>query len=227
MISKILKNFKIILNLIGPCLFLFGVIGFSMNIGSSVGKAKIEKYFQQHPLNEKHGIAVDSDGNIYIGEGQTGSVQVYDNMGNFQYGIAIPTYKTGYFGFGIEQDKINIITGRDSSHYIFDKGELVSSEKGIDDKSMQELEKQYPPINPANSYVTNNKIYKILWFNTVSIDDKTNERFEKIHLNSPIWPFSTFVFWIMGATGMGLIYLLNRKLFISTYKELKNNLKPS
>lgn len=196
-----------------------------MNASSSAGKAKIEKYFQQHPLNEKHGIAVDSDGNIYIGEGQTGSIQVYDNIGNFQYGIAIPTFKPGYFGFGIEQDKIHIITARDSSHYIFDKGELVSYEKGIDDKRMKDLEKQYPPSNPANSYVTNNKIYKTLLFNTVSIDDKVNGTVEKIHLNSPIWPFSTFVFWIMGATGMGLIYLLNRKFFISMSKELKNNLK--
>jgi hypothetical protein len=146
-------------------------------------------------------------------------------MGNFQYGIGIPTYKPGYFGFGIEQDKIHIITARDSSYYIFDKGEFFSSEKGIDDKRMQQLEKHYPPINPTNSYVTNNKIYKILSFNTVSMDDKVNGTVEKIHLNAPTWPFSTFVFWMMAVTGMGLIYLLNHKFFLSMSKDIKNNLK--
>jgi len=224
LISKILKNFKIVLNIVAPCLLLFGFIGFFMNAGSSAGKSKIEKYYKQHPLNEKHGIVVDSDGNIYIGEGQTGSIQVYDSMGNFQYGIAIPTYKPGYFGFGIEQDKIHIVTARDASYYIFDRGELVSSENEIDDNRMKKLEKQYP-VNYVNSYVTNNKIYKILSFNTVSIDDKVNGEVEKIYLDAPIWPFSTFVFWGIGATGMGLIYLLNRKFFLSMSKEIKHNLK--
>ena len=145
-------------------------------------------------------------------------------MGNFQYGFSFPTGGSGWFVFGIEQDKIHVVTARTESYFIFDKGELVSSDKGINNDRLKELQTQYH-MNHDNSYITSNKIYKISSLNTVSINDRLKEQVEKIHLNVPIWPFPTFVFWVISATGMGFIFILHHKALLSIRKEIRNNLR--
>lgn len=222
--SKNITIFKTVLTIVGFCLFLFGLMGFAMDYGTSIGKTEIEKYYKQQPLNEKNGIAVDSNGNIYVGDGQTGSIQVYDNIGNFQYGFSFPTGGSGWFEFGIEQDKIHIVTARTESYFIFDRGELVYSEKGIKYDRSEKLQAQYNMKNDS-SYIANNKIYKISSLNNVSINDKVSGKLENIYLNAPIWPFPIAVFWGMGAAGIGLILVLHHKLFISMTKEVKSNLR--
>lgn len=221
---KISTNFKIVLSFVAFCLFWFGMMGFMMSAGSNMGKVEIKKLYKQHHLNEKNGIAVDSDGNIYIGEGETGSIQVYDSLGNFQYGFSFPTGGSGWFVFGIEQDKIHIVTARTESYFIFDKGELAFSEKGINNDRLKELQTQYH-MNKDNSYITSNKIYKVSSLNTVSIQDKLNGQVEIIHLNVPIWPFPIFVFWWIAAAGMGLLFVLHHKVLLSIRKEIRNNLR--
>lgn len=208
---------KTILTLIAICLLLFGGIGFLLSALGSMGTVGNEKYYKQHPLNEKNGIAVDSHGNIYIGEGQTGSIQVYDSLGNFQYGFSFPTGGGGWFVFGIDQDEIHIVTARTDSYFVYDNGELVYSEKDIDYDYSQELQEKYHMVE-TNSFEVNNRIYEITTKNTIRIQDKLNNKIEKIKLAVPIWPLPVFVFWIIAAIGMGLIFILHHKFLRAMVK---------
>lgn len=209
---RIKTSLKIFFNIIGVLLALFGFFGRMLSMSQGSGALEIEKYYNQHPLNEKIGIVVDSEGSIYIGEQETGSIQVYDSMGKFKYGFSFPTGGSGWFDFGIEQNKIHIVTSRTNSYLIFDKGELINSEEDISNNRAQKLQMQFN-MKADNIFAINNKVYEILPLNIVSIKDISTGKIEKIHLNAPIWPFSSEVFWLIVATGMGLILILNRKLF--------------
>jgi len=211
---------KNVLTLIGFCMILVGGFGFMTGLfrGSMV---VIENNHHQYSLNQKNGIAVDSDGNIYIGDGGTGCIQVYDSTGIFQYGFSFPTGGGGNFDFGIEQDKIHIVTARTESYFIFDKGKLVSSEKGIDYNRSKKLEKQYN-MTQGTLYDISGKKYEISLFNTVRIEDKESGQVEKIHLDVPIFPLHIVVYWVIGAAGMVMIFELHRKFFLSFKKRVKS-----
>ena len=216
---KVNKRLSILLTLGAICLFLLGFIGF-ITSHSMVGD-HIGKYYNQQPLNDISGIVVDSYENIYIGVGEAGSIQVYDRSGDFQYGFSFPTAGGISSIFGIEQDKIHVIAARTHNYYVFDNGELVYSEEKIDTKRSQELQTQYHMIRD-DSYDTNNKIYQVLLFNDVSIKDKLNGKVERIHLNAPIWPFHPLVFWLIGVTGIALLFALYPKFFISIFKSVRS-----
>ena len=212
--------YKTCMTLLAVGLFFLGFMGFMISAMYSMGQKDIEKYYKQHPLNDKRGIAVDSSGNIYIGEGQTGSIQVYDSQGNFQYGFSFPTGGAGWFDFGIEQDKIHIVTARTDSYFIFDRGELVYCEEGINYNRSKNLQAKYN-MAQSNSFDIGNKVYKISSFNTVLIQDNTIGNVEKIYLNTPLWPLSFGLFWVIGVCGMGLIYVLHHKFFSSITQRRK------
>lgn len=213
---KINRILKIIITFLSICLITVGMAGFIMG---ATGKINVGKFYKQHPLNEKNGIVADTNGNIYIGEYESGSIQVYDKLGNFKYGFGLPTGGAGHwFSFGIDQDKIHVVTT--SSYFIFDKGKSVYSEEEIDYNSLQELQIKYH-MSETKSYEINNKIYRILPFNNVSIQDKLNGKVEQIHLNAPIWPLPIWVFWVMGAVGMALIFILYYQIFFTMVKLVK------
>ncbi|PAB55461.1 hypothetical protein [Anaeromicrobium sediminis] len=218
--SKNNNIIKMVLTVVAMFLFLFGWIGGFISGLSSMDSVNSQKYYKQYPLNEKNGIAVDSDSNIYIGEGQTGSIQVYDSTGNFQYGFGFPTGGGGWFAFGIKEDRIHIVTARTDSYFIFDKGELVYSEKEIDYKRSEELQAEYN-MTYKKSFFKGNKTYKISSRNTVSIKDKLNGKVERIHLKVPIWPFSFKIFHNIASASMGLIFILHHKFFLSLFKGTK------
>lgn len=217
---KVNPALKIVLTIVAFCLILFGWMGFMISASYSMGKSGVDKYYEQYPLNDVNGIVADSAGNIYIGEGQTGSIQVYDNQGNFRYGFSFPTGGAGWFAFGIEQDKIHIVTARTDSYLVFFNGELVYSEKGIDYNYSQELQKKYR-MTESYSFATSNKIYRILKHNTVSIKDSLSGQVENVHLNVPIWPFSIDTFWGIGAFGMFLMFALHHEVFLLMAKPKK------
>lgn len=214
------KTLKIFFTIIGIFLLLFGFIGFMTCAATSTSSVNVSKYYKPYPLNDKNGLVVDSNGNIYIGDTQTGSIQVYDMSGNFQYGFNFPTGGSGWFTFGIEQDKIHVLTTRTQSHFIFNNGELISSEKGIDYNQSEKLQKQYH-MTTDNSYELNNRIYTISTTNTIDVKDKATGQIQQIHLNVPIYPFPIYVFWIIGVMGMALLYIVQHKFFSEILKAKK------
>jgi hypothetical protein len=219
---KVNPALKIVLTIVAFCLILFGWMGFMISASYSMGKSGVDKYYEQYPLNDVNGIAVDSAGDIYIGEGQTGSIQVYNSQGNFKYGFSFPTGGAGWFAFGIEHDKIHIVTARTDSYFVFSNGELVYSEKEIDYNHSEELQKKYH-MTENYSFATSNKTYRILQHDTVSIKDSLSGQVEKVHLNVPFWPFSIDTFWGIGAFGMVLMFALHHEVFFSMVKFKKRN----
>lgn len=150
--SKTNATLKTVLTFIAVCIFMFGWMEGFINSFNNINNDEIVKYYDQRPLNEKNGIVVDSEKNIYIGDMETGSIQVYDSLGNFQYGFSFPTCG-GMFSFGIEQNKIYIVAVRSDSFFVFDRGDLISSEEGVDDYRQQELETRYY-MTEDNEYYT-------------------------------------------------------------------------
>ncbi len=187
-----------VLTVLEICMTLFGFFGFMLSVSRS--SVNVSKYYDQYPLNQKNGIAVDSSGNIYIGEGERDCIQVYDSKGSFQYGFRFPT-GSGRFTFGIDGDQVHIVTARTHAYFVFDQGELSYSEKNIDENRSEQLQETYH-MSDENQFTAGGNTYAIRSLNTVSVKDGATGQTEKIRLNAPLWPFSVFVFWFIAAMGL-------------------------
>lgn len=207
---------KTTLSIIAFFLMMFGFLGFMYDM--SMSNDSIGKYFDQFPLSQKNGIVADSAGNIYIGEALTGNIQVYNNQGIFQYRFSFPTGGSGWFSFGIYQNRIHIVTARTDSYFVFDRGELIASEKNISNSDFYELQKQFDMANGL-SYSNGSKKYRISLQNKVIISDESVGQYAEIQLNAPRWPLPPFVFWLIAAIGMCLMLLLHYKIFLPFIKK--------
>ncbi len=74
---------RVISGLIGVTMLFFGFFGFMLSISRGVYQ-QTGMFYTQKPLNEVNGLAVDSIGNVYIGESESSCIQVYDPNGVFQ-----------------------------------------------------------------------------------------------------------------------------------------------
>lgn len=160
----------------------------------------------QKPLNDVRGIRVDSTGQIYIGDGESASIQVYSPDGVFQYGFSFPT-STGWFIFGLdENDQIHVVTARTDSHYIFFAGELVGEEH-IDNYDVQAaLETKYN-MAEGSTFQMGTKNYRITTFRRIKITDTKDNTIIKLNLHTPIWPFSVFSYWLIAALGGVMVFI--------------------
>jgi len=67
-------------------------------------------------------------------------------MSTSEQGVAITMFLhrgAGWFAFGIEKNKIHIVTARTDSYFVFDNGALVYSIDGVGYDRLQELQNQY------------------------------------------------------------------------------------
>ncbi len=217
-LKKSNKVVRIIITMIAVCLVLFGFIGFLASATGTMNDMNPNIYHDQHSLNDKNGIAVDSFGNIYIGEGETGSIQMYDHTGLFQYGWSFPTGGGGWFVFGIDKDQIHVVTARTDSYFVFKDGELVYSEENISYEHSRDLQKRYN-MSETNCFIMDNTIYRISFLNTVKIENNSAGYADTIQLNAPAWPFPVFAFWMIAAVGMALLFMLHYKRFFSLFEQ--------
>lgn len=197
---------------LGIFLMIFGFCGFLLGIGAAGGRVNSGNVLKR-PLNEKNGLAVDSSGFIYIGEGESGSIQVYDGSGHFQYAIGFPTGGAGWFAFGLEDDRLHVVTARTDSYFIFDNGKLVYTEEDISYERSVQLQEQYH-MSDSNRFESGGMIYRISFLNTVTARDPSTGQIRRIHLNAPVWPFPIFAFWMFAAAGMALLFVLHHGLFL-------------
>lgn len=197
-----MKTLKVIAFIIGFILILFGLTGFL----SSTATAPTDEngmMVSSLPLNEVNGIAVDSKRQIYVGDGQSSCIQVFSNTGQFIYGFSFPTGGAGWFAFGIDNhDVIHIVTARTDSYFQYFNGERIYSES-IDYSRQNQLEKAFN-MSYGNSYESYNKEYSVSSRNQITIHDISSNNKEKIILDTPFWPLSTFTYWLIFAGGMGL-----------------------
>lgn len=123
---------RAISSIIGITMLFFGLFGFLLSAGRGMYH-QTGIFYTQKPLNEINGLAVDSIGNVYIGESESSCIQVYNSNGVFQYGFSFPTGGAGWFAFGIDKnDQIHVVTARTDSHYTFKNGEAVGYEEITD-----------------------------------------------------------------------------------------------
>ena len=213
----LIKTLKIIAFIIGFVIIIFGFSGFFSSFATATTNED-GMMASSLPLNEVNGIAVDSKGQIYIGDGQSSCIQVFNNTGQFMYGFAFPTGGAGWFAFGIDdQDLIHIVTARTDSYFQYYNGERIYSES-IDYSRRKQLEKSYD-MSDGNSFKSCNKEYSVSSRDQITVHDISSNERVKIILNTPLWPLSIFTYWLFGAGGIGLWF------WSFAWKWIRNNSK--
>ena len=197
-----MKALKVVAFILGCIFIFFGSYGFLSCFSSATTDNK-GVLVSSLPINDANGIVVDSKGNIYIGDAQSSSVQVFSNTGQFLYGFSFPTGGAGWFAFGIDdQDIIHIVTARTDSYFQYLNGERIYSES-IDSSRQEQLEKAYK-MSSGNSFDFQNKKYSVSSRNVINIHSLSSNDISEIKLNTPFWPLSIFTYWLILACGTGL-----------------------
>jgi len=205
-----MNKVKPLILIVGILLYLFGFIGFVYPLSFS---NKTETFYEVRTINDRNGLAIDSHGNFYIGDGEKNNIQVFSNTGNFLYGLTIDT-NSGSFNFGIDSnDIIHVITVRNNLHLKFRNGELISEEI-VDYDRKEEIREMYKMSDgdlltnwtTGSTYKKDLKNYKLTLGKDIKVYDSISKTSEIIPLDIPIWPFSNSVFWLIGVIGLGLIF---------------------
>ena len=197
-----MKALKIIAFIIGFVMIFFGMGGFLSSFATAATD-KSGMMVSSVPINQVNGIAVDSIGQIYIGDGQSSCIQVFSNTGQFMYGFAFATGGAGYFAFGIDdEDIIHIVTARTESYFQYMNGKCIDSES-IDYSRQEQLEEDYN-MRRDNQYSSQDKKYFVSSRNQITIHDLSSKTEERVELDTPFWPLSIFTYWLINAVGIGL-----------------------
>lgn len=200
-----MKKVKPYIFVLGILLLIFGFFGFFLSLPFP---NKIERFTDVKTINDRNGMVVDSFGNIYIGDLQKNTIQVFSKTGSFLYGFTINT--SGTYNFGIdEDDNIHVVTIRNNKHLIFESGFLVN-EENIDYEQIMELEKKYKMpdgslvtnYTTGSQYIRDSKKYRFTLGKNIEVTDLETKTTTTIKLNIPWWPLSIFSFWLTAAIGM-------------------------
>lgn len=203
--SAIPMPVRVLAGVLGIVMLFFGFFGFLCSIGRGM-HYQTGIFYEQKPLNDINGIAVDSTGMIYIGESESSCIQVYDPNGKFQYGFYFPTGGSGWFTFGIDSDDhIHIVTARTDSHYIFKNGELVTKEELTDYDMQTALEAEYSMTN-GSRFKQGVKSYHVIPFHWLEITDIKSGSVSSLDLQSPLWPLPISDFWMIAAMGGAMVF---------------------
>lgn len=195
------KKRKYLSTVLYSLMILFGIGGIILSFSYGTW-SKISITTKIYPINRVNGIALNSNGDIYIGSLENSIIQVFDIHGEYLYGIELPINKSN-FNFGFADEKLHIVASREKKHYVFDEKKLIVEETIEQEQQKDILNKLY------NNLFDNNK-YKLTSFHSVVVRDKiTNQLIQKIPLNLPIWPFSIFVYFIIAAIGIVLLMIQN------------------
>jgi hypothetical protein len=195
-----MKKLKILAFIIGLIMIVFGFLGFASFFATTTNEDGV--MVSASPIHDVNGIAVDSKGQIYIGDVESGSIQAFSKTGQFIFGNTFPG-GAGWFAFGIDNnDVIHIVTARTNSYFQYYNGKLIDSEL-INYSRQQQLIKEYDMQN-NNQYLIKCKEYLMSSSNQITILDHSSNTEEKIILNTPSWPLSILTYWLIGAGGLGL-----------------------
>lgn len=221
--SMIPTPLKVILSILGIVLFFIGFFGFFMSAARGMHQ-QMGIFNTQKPLNDINGIAVASNGDIYIGEMQSACIQVYNQSGVFQYGFYFSTGGAGWFALGIDSDdKIHVVTARNSSHYIFKKGELVGEEKNIDYDMQIILECLYD-MTDGSMFQNGEKSYRATANGWVKVTDLVNGSVSDLNLHTPKWPLSVSNYWFIAGIGALMLFFgIAEVLFPGIFPERNTN----
>ena len=102
--------------------FLLGITSMMLQHSSTVHISHSEK-----PLRDVETVEVDVNGNLYYHVQAYGSVQVYDNQGEFLYRVVFPSIATWWLD---NEGQLHLITGKSPpySYYVVAEGAFVVQE---------------------------------------------------------------------------------------------------
>lgn len=196
--------------LLALILILSGFTGF---LGGALISSGIINYEKEVPLGGVKGIVVDTTGNIYIGLGFYGKVQVYDNNGVFLKNWNVDA-SGGTFNIDLTKEQhVLISTARGNKQMLYDQNGTLLSKKTIDNIYNETK-------NPSDRFSTKTgEIYKVKGgifpvIQRTSPDDQVivEQEFLFQLLKGP------FPAWFMAAFGVVLILLIKKKELIEYLK---------
>lgn len=195
------KDLQMLGEMIGA-LFLLGCcfMGFLLGISGSSGKS--DMFWVVKPIHQINGIAVDSKGNIYVGNGESSAIQVFQADGTFLYGFFVPVGREGgHFVFGIDEwDVIHVATTRRYCQY--EQGIEIYERQG-EYEELEELKNQYN-MSEGRRFHTEDVKYRLSLFHRFIITQADGSK-EVTILQAPYWPLSGFVWWGLGVAVMFLL----------------------
>jgi len=181
---------------------MFGLMGANIIFFYRMS-TETEIYFKQLPLHEVRRIAVDSKNNIYIGLSWFSAIQVYDENGQFLYGISFENTPKGTFYFYTDtNDNIHVFSeGRMIEYRFSHKG--LEEQKSIEMKDIEALFDIYERTTKVEYTTDKGDLYKYNAFNKriMLYDTDTDDLIQKIILNVPKWPWTFGAYFSFGFFG--------------------------
>ena len=226
---------------IGVVLFIVSFGGLSLGLrevlvrGSSV---RIERLGEPRPLRNIESIAVDSRGNIHFSLNQEllsneGSVQVYDNEGNFLYGFSFPNW-TGMILFYIDNDDVvHVLPVREGRVLSFSDGELIGYRERVigagENATTNYMRNLQNRTEFADRYGNQYRLsYSMTFHNdriyntNVRMYDTEGNFVREIIPNAPTWPLTLGGSLLMSITGIILTAIGTTFILKIIFPKLKN-----
>lgn len=172
--------------------------------------SQTEVYTAQLPLQDIMLIAVDSKSNIYLGLSSFSAIQVYDDYGQFIYGISFKNTPKGGFYFYIDDDDyVHAFSEGLLIEYVFSINGL-KEENHVEKKDIESLfnekERTNKPMFISASdiiYLYNSSSKKVILY-----DEDSEAVIKKITINSRKWPWSSSTYFFIGFISMLILFFL-------------------
>lgn len=189
------EDLKLLRKVVGAFLLAFGCWFGCMFYGLDAHNEKDTT--KPQPINDINGIAVDSDGNIYVGDMERSIIQVFGANGAFLYGFYVPTWR--YYVLGIdEQDIIHVVGAMDSHHGYLRGEELFEEEVTYEE---EELLKDKYQMNSGHTFHTEDKTYRLSLFHRLTVTQADGGK-EVVTLQAPYWPPPFLVWWTLSVVSL-------------------------
>lgn len=183
----------------------FILIGFTGFVGGILITTSIIEFTNELPLGDTEGIVVDRFGQIYVGLGFYGKVQVYDSEGHFLRNWKVESLGGSFRVDLTKEQNILIATARGSKQIVYDSiGNMISN--SVIDRIYSRSDK------PTDIYITDQKVkYEIDGYVFPKIVKTTLDKkiivdqglFLKL-MNGPLPA------WLFAMMGVGLLLLLHK-----------------
>lgn len=217
-------SIRVIGTIIGFLLLFLGFLGFFMMLGNAMHE-ETGRFNDPKPLYSIRGIAIDSIGNLYYGNNDHSTIQVYSNKGSFLYRFSFPTGGAGYFAFYIDNDDVvHVATARTNKVFSFKEGDWIGERTYVDGKDESDTINDFERRKKKEFFDVEGNRY-IISIRTVKMYDPNGIFVRKVSPSAPIWPFSIFMFWGIGALGIPVILLSNFWFFKKFFSALEQNRK--
>jgi hypothetical protein len=208
---------KIVLNIGFVIMGVIALFGFPLSFPAY---HEVSRFDKPMPINEMHGVVVDSNGNYYYGSRQFNNIQVFSNQGKFEYGFSFPN-DSGLFEFYIDdEDRIHVATS--VKFFSFYGGNLIGEKeydetftKAVIQDICEDLRKNEYQVHSDEIYVIKGKRIEIL-------DPVTRDVISRIKPKTPVWPLSMSFYWFIGMIAAMGLFAVNRGFLDSVRKANKH-----